>query len=64
VLILEWQGEPVDDTPQYLEQLCYAVVPLRLINEAVKYVAYGLPMRCTSVVNDISRGKGEKILLR
>ncbi len=55
MLILERQGESVDDTPQYLKQLCNAVVAFGLINESVKYVAYGLPMRCTSVVNNISR---------
>jgi hypothetical protein len=55
MLILKRQGKTVDDASQYLKQLCNAVVPFGLIYETVKYVAYGLPMRCTSVVNNISR---------
>ena len=42
MLLLQRDREPVDDTPQNLQQLPYSVVPLRLVNEPVKDVADGL----------------------
>ena len=45
VLVLEGEGEAVDDGAEDLEQLGDAVVPLRLVDEAVEDVADRLPVR-------------------
>mmetsp|Transcript_12392 Transcript_12392/g.30426 ORF Transcript_12392/g.30426 Transcript_12392/m.30426 type:complete len:213 (-) Transcript_12392:637-1275(-) len=42
VLLLQGQREPVDDGPQYLQQLSHPIVPLRLKDEAVEHVVDGL----------------------
>eukprot|EP00968_Pinguiococcus_pyrenoidosus_P014790 scaffold1350_cov249-Pinguiococcus_pyrenoidosus.AAC.16 len=38
VLLLQRYGEPVDDGAQDLQELADAVVPLRLVDEAVEHV--------------------------
>ena len=42
VFLLEGQRKAIDDGAQYLKQLGHAVVPLRLKDEAVEDVVYGL----------------------
>ena len=39
VLVLEGQGKAIDDRAEDFEQLSHAIVPLSVINEAIKHVA-------------------------
>ena len=41
VLLLQWQSEAVDDGAEYLQQLCDAVVPVRLVDESIEDVVDG-----------------------